>query len=310
MIKDPIKCGFLPDGRRLNKETAGPAEKTAPLGSPVSRCSTIGDKAGRGSCRGVLGGGTAWRGRRRQRPDPDAAAGSPGAAQRPRGARFEPDLQEDRVALGPRQRQRRPRSARGARGGTPTAGRGAVVTAAGAGTATPPHPPRPAGQAQAPPPSRSRPLGVIVKMQPAEAQTARCRSKALRRRGRRAGGGGTGFLTGTIVLGVVQTYFPPSPYRGRPSEVQLPATHMSLQQSFPATSVAGGRAPALRASSRDSCTYPSGPPTAPSDQRGTKSEPRNLYGPAHVPFRINLLGRQDRYSPLRDYSGRCPRRER
>lgn len=47
------------------------------------------------------------------------------------------------MALGPRQRQRRPRSARGARGGTPTAGRGAAVTAAGAGTATPPHPPRP-----------------------------------------------------------------------------------------------------------------------------------------------------------------------
>lgn len=111
------------------------------------------------------------------------------------------------------------------------------------------HPtPRGPGQAQAPPPSRSRPLGVIVKMQPAEAQTARCKSKALRRRGRRAGGRGTGALIGTIVLGVVQTYFSPSPYRGRPSEVQLPATHMSLQQSFPATSVAGGRAPVLRAS--------------------------------------------------------------
>lgn len=65
----------------------------------------------------------------------------------------------------------------------------------------------------------------------------------------------------------------------------------------------------LRASCRDSCAHPSGPQTAPSDLPGTKSEPRNLKGPAHVPSRINLLGK-DRYSPLRDYLERCPGRDR
>lgn len=241
LIKDSHQTWISPDGRRLNRETAGPADETAPPGSPVSRCSTIGDKAGRGSCGGGGGG-------RAEAPRGEAGGDSGRTRTGLQGAPGRRSDREER-ASSPTFRKIAWRSARDRDSGAPGA-HGGARPPRDEGLRSPPpgrgqrrHPtPRGLGQAQAPPPRRSRPLGVVVKMQPAEAQTARCKSEALRRRGRRAGGRGTGALIGTIFLGVVQTYFSPSPYRGRPSEIQLPATHMSLQQSFPATSVAGGRA--------------------------------------------------------------------
>lgn len=141
-----------------------------------------------------------------------------------------------------------------------------------------------------------------------EARAARCQSEALRRFGRRAGDRGAGALIATVAPGVVDFLFvfcPPGSKHPRFNCLRLTC----LCGSFPATSGAGGRAPVRRASCGDSCAHPSGPPTAPSDLPGTKSEPRNSNGPAHLPSQINLLG-EDRSSLLRDYLGRCPGRDR
>lgn len=110
----------------------------------------------------------------------------------------------------------------------------------------------------------------------------------------------------TTALCVVQTFFN---HGVRASEVKMPGAHISVWQSFPATSVAGDSAPVLRASERGSCAHHTGPPAAPSDLRGTESERWNLNRLADVHARKNLLG-EECHCPLRDYVGRCPGRDR
>ncbi|XP_063509685.1 uncharacterized protein LOC134738449 [Pongo pygmaeus] len=72
----------------------------------------------------------------------------------------------------------------------------------------------------------------------------------------------------------------------RTSEIKM--SHTSVQQNFPATSVAGEQH-----LSGTAVRIPRAPPTAPSDLRETKSELRNLNGPTHVHSRIHLLEDRD-----------------
>lgn len=107
MIKDPIKCGFLPRLRRLNrKETTGQPRRRRLLGPCVAlqydqlqgraRQLPLGARAE--APRGKAGGDNAGR------LAPGGSAGRAEAARLPRGARSKPDLLEDLVALGRRQR--------------------------------------------------------------------------------------------------------------------------------------------------------------------------------------------------------------
>lgn len=165
MIKDPIKLEMSrgweaaePRGKRGTSGGAGAFRVPREL-----RRSAIG---GQGPARQPHGAP----GRRHSGARP--AAGTGRGDRRPRGPRSEPDLREDRVALG-----RRPGSARGARKGRTRRGAGLRTPSAGCGQGRPPprppRPPRPAEPARPPPPSRCRPRGQMAQTQPAEEGSGR-----------------------------------------------------------------------------------------------------------------------------------------
>lgn len=240
-------------------EAAGPQgsrganEETAPFGSPLSRCS----KAGRGAC--------CWAPGRRHRVARPAAtarcgrirAGSPGrrvpadarrgwralgAARSQPGACPEPRRQEARAALGRRPRQPRSRRVRDARGGAPTAGRAL----------------------RSPQPAPDR-VGPRRRRRRARPDSAGCSLGWSTRRLPQRGANSShlvGVNGGPAAEGQRGFNRDSRPVRGSDflptgfAHPRLKCLGLTCQcSSFPVTSVAGGRAPVLHASRRDSCAY-------------------------------------------------------
>ena len=187
MIKHPIRCGFLLGGRPLDRRgAAGPARKRHLLGPRCRAAARSATRPGEAAAAPRPGGGTAWRGRRRQRPVASSGRGRQGAGfPRTRGgAGGRSERRRDRLerALSPAGRKLASRSdgdrgsgvpgGRGTRGGRPHCGPRATLTSARPGpTRTPP--PRP-------PPNATRQRGMLVRLEHAEASAARCKFKSPR----------------------------------------------------------------------------------------------------------------------------------